>query len=495
MGPQHRIIPAPAAFELHADGAFVLDADTRIVADPALPDAARIAEHLAALLRPATGLALPVSEGAGGGAANVIVLVHAPDGGDPGDEAYTLRVVPERITLSAAVPAGAFRGVQTLRQLLPARIESQESVFTPGPWTAPACTVRDRPRFGWRGAMLDVARHFIPVHEVKQFIDAMALYKLNVLHLHLTDDQGWRIEIQSWPALARVGGSTQVGGGPGGYYTRDDYAEIVRYAQDRYITVIPEIDVPGHVHAALASVPELNAGGAAPAPYQGIRVGFSALPVESEAALRLVDDVLRELAEITPGPYLHIGGDEVESIPDEAYAAFIERVQESVARTGKRAVGWEEIAKSRLLPGTVVQHWKNDTVGRVAKEGARLVLSPASRVYLDMKYDARTELGLPWAGYVEVRDAYGWDPASLLPEVEEADVLGIEAPLWTETVRNLTAAFYLVFPRLPAIAEVGWTPAAEREWEGFRVRLAAHAPRWRLLGINYHRSPQVDWDE
>jgi hexosaminidase len=494
MIPQHSIVPAPAAIDLVAGEPFVFDQDTRIVADPALPDSERLAEYLAGLLRPSTGFGLHVTTDHRSDATNAVVLQSAPEAGETGGEAYTLEVAPGRITLAAAEPAGAFRGVQTLRQLLPAAVEAHESTFTKGPWTVPACRISDRPRFGWRGAMLDVARHFLTVHEVKQFIDAMALYKLNVLHLHLTDDQGWRIEIDAWPELARTGGRTQVGGGGGGFYTRQEYAELVRYAQDRYITLVPEIDVPGHVHAALASVPDLNPDGVAPLPYGGIRVGFSALPVDADLTYRLLADVLREVAEMTPGPYIHIGGDEVESLPEEAYVAFIERVQEMVARTGKQMVGWEEIARARLRPGTVVQHWRSDSVTQALGHGAKLVLSPASKVYLDMKYDAGTELGLPWAGYVEVRDAYEWDPATLLTGVEEHDVLGVEAPLWSETLRNITAAFYMAFPRLPALAEVGWTPAADRDWEDFRRRLAAHAARWRLLGINYHRSPQIEWD-
>jgi hexosaminidase len=224
-------------------------------------------------------------------------------------------------------------------------------------------------------------------------------------------------------------------------------------------------------------------------------VGFSTVCVDNEESYRLIADVMGELAGLTPGPYLHMGGDEVEVLTHEQYARFVERVQQIVASTGKRMVGWEEITKAQLMPSTLVQQWKSDSATAALRHGAKLILSPSSRVYLDMKYDERTELGLDWAGRVEVDEAYGWDPATYLAGVGEDNIIGVEAPLWAETLENLTAAQYMAFPRLPAVAEIGWTPRDGREWENFRHRLAAHAPRWRLLGINYYRSPRVPWGE
>ncbi len=364
----------------------------------------------------------------------------------------------------------------------------------------------DRPRFAWRGAMLDVARHFFSVDEVKQFIDVLALYKLNTLHLHLSDDQGWRIQIDSWPRLAQYGGSTQVGGGAGGFYTKADYAEIVRYAQERFITIVPEIDLPGHTNAAIAAYPEIGCSRPTPGRpdmdvpgpslYTGIRVGWSSVCHDKEATYRFVDDVVRELAAMTPGPYLHLGGDEVEALTHEQYAAFVERVQEIVERHGKRMIGWEEIGKARLRPGTVAQMWRGvvaDSALRALHQGNKLVMSPGPKTYLDMKYTPATELGLRWAGYIELRTAYDWDPVTFYRGTSESDILGVEAPLWSETVQNITAAMYLVMPRLPAIAEVGWSEQGRRDWESFRARIAPHAPRWRFLGVNYHPTPQVDW--
>jgi hexosaminidase len=318
-----------------------------------------------------------------------------------------------------------------------------------------------------------------------------------VLHLHLTDDQGWRIAISSWPRLAEHGGATQVGGGPGGHYTQRDYAEIVGYALDRHITVVPEIDVPGHTNAALASYPELTCDGRAPERYSGTEVGFSSLCLDKEVTYRFLDEVIGEVAALTPGDYIHIGGDEAHTVGEREYVAFIERLQRIVRAHRKHAIGWQEITRAELLPTSVAQFWDTrapaDTVVEAARRGTRLVLSPGDRTYLDMKYDERTELGLDWAGYVEVRDAYDWDPATLLDGVGEDRVLGVEAELWSETLRTMADVELMAFPRLPGIAEVAWSPAERRTWDDYRRRLAAHGPRWSAMGVAYHPSPQVPW--
>ncbi|HEX6070767.1 MAG TPA: beta-N-acetylhexosaminidase [Longimicrobiaceae bacterium] len=483
------VIPAPAEVRPAGGAPFAITAGTAVVVETAAPEVQAVAEQLAHILRPATGFPIPVSPSAGAGA---IVLRLGGDAG-LGEEGYRLESRADRLELVANRAAGLFRGVQTIRQLLPATIEMELRAGRDASWTIPAGVIVDRPRFAWRGAMLDVARHFFSVAEVKQYIDALALYKINILHLHLSDDQGWRIEIRSRPQLAEVGGLTQVGGGPGGFYTQEEYAEIVRYAQERYMTVVPEIDMPGHTNAALVAFPQLSCGTRPPAPYTGTAVGFSTFCVDNEETYRLIEDVMRELAALTPGPWLHMGGDEVEALTDEQYAHFVERVQEIIARTGKQMVGWEEITKARLLPTTLSQQWKSDSTAAAVQQGVKLIMSPASRAYIDMKYDDDTEIGLDWAGQRDVEATYDWDPATFTAGITESDIVGVEAPLWTETVKNLTAAQYLVFPRLPAIAEIGWSPAARREWSSFRYRLAAQAPRWRILGINYYRSPQVPW--
>ena len=312
-----------------------------------------------------------------------------------------------------------------------------------------------RPRFEWRGVMLDVARHFFAPADVKRFIDTIAPLQLNRLHLHLTDDQGWRLEITSWPKLADVGGRTAVGGGTGGFYSQDDYRDLVAYATERGITIVPEIDVPGHVNAALVAYPELAPDGVQPEPYTGIDVGFSTLDTENALTYRFVDDVLREVAALTPGPYLHVGGDEAAATKPDGYAKFLTRVLELVQVHGKTPVGWEEIAKVPLPRGTLVQHWKDGEAARAAvRQGARVIMSPATRTYLDMKLDATTRLGLEWAGYVGVRDASRWDPATQVEGVGEAEVIGVEACLWSETLETYHDVEEMAFPRLVGIAGV-----------------------------------------
>ena len=498
----HNVVPVPGSVTAAKGAPFALTPTTTIVVPSAGGEAARVGEALAALLRRATGFPLPVSVADGAVPRGAIALrLGGPS--ELGDEGYELTISADSMRLMAAAPAGLFHATQTLRQLLPASIEAEQSVVRmASAWTVPPGRILDRPRFAWRGAMLDVARHFFSTREVKQFIDLLALYKLNTLHLHLSDDQGWRIAIDSWPRLTGVGGSTEVGGRSSGFFTKQDYAEIVRYAQDRYVTIVPEIDMPGHTNAAIAAYPELGCsrptpgiygGTQPPGTYTGIQVGWSTFCPDSDVTYRFVDDVVRELALMTPGPYLHIGGDEVHALSPLQYAHFVERVQEIVYKYGKTMVGWEEVGSARLRPTSIAQQWKSDSALLALRQGAKLILSPASKTYLDMKYTPSTELGLTWAGLVELRTSYDWDPLTYLKGVQEQSVAGVEAPLWSETVQNITAAQYLVMPRLPAVAEVGWSAASERDWENFRRRIAAHAGRWRLLGINYYPSPQVSW--
>jgi len=485
------LIPLPVSIERHS-GTFDIVPGATIFVAPGDERALKVARYLADLISispesPArvetvTG---PVPEGS-------IHLSTSLTGTASGPESYSLTIAPSGVSLTAPAPAGLFYGVQTIRQLLPSSIE--HDAVRPLPLALPAGRVSDSPRFGWRGAMLDVARHFFEVNDVKRYIDLLAMLKMNRLHLHLADDQGWRIEIKSWPNLAEHGGRSAVGGGPGGFYTQEQYADLVAYANDRFITIVPEIDMPGHTNAALSSYPELNCDGAAPPPYTGIEVGFSALCVDKEVTYKFIEDIVREIGGLTTGPYFHIGGDEVKKLTDEQYRGFIDRVQRIVAAHGKEAIGWDEIAPAPLLPTTIVQHWRPEaSLDEVIEKKVRVIMSPAHKAYLDMKYHEATPIGLNWAAYIEVRDAYDWEPASLVNDLPEAAMLGIEAPLWSETIATIRDAEYLAFPRMAAVAEIGWTAADRRDWEDFRDRLGAQARRWAALGINFYRSRQVDW--
>ncbi|MGE5826791.1 MAG: beta-N-acetylhexosaminidase [Micromonosporaceae bacterium] len=490
--PMGGLVPVPMRVEPARGVRFVLTDQTTIQADPG---GLGVSQWLAELLRPSTGYPLPVRVGTTEAGADLRLSLT----GDAafGSEGYELTVTREELTLRAGTPAGLFRAAQTLRQLFAPEIERRSPQS--GPWSVPGGRIVDRPRYAYRGVMLDVARHFFPVDVVKRLIDLAALHKVNHLHLHLTDDQGWRIAIDSWPRLASYGGGTEVGDGPGGFYTKAEYRDLVAYAAARFVTVVPEVDLPGHTNAALASYPELTGDGLAPERYTGIDVGFSSLCAEKEITYRFLDDVFGELAELTPGPYLHLGGDEAKTTGAAEYAAMVERAQQIVARHGKTAVGWQEIAAAQLAPDTVVQLWDvGQGVARLATaagHGTRVILSPADRAYLDMKYDERSRLGLTWAGYVSVADAYAWDPATYLPGVPEAAILGLESPLWTETARGVADLDYLAFPRLAVIAELGWSPARSRDWAQFRQRLAAQGSRWAALGVGFYRSPDVPWPD
>jgi hexosaminidase len=491
----NNLIPKPVTtsdsgyvFELtNASGIIIADSTTELM---------KVAQYLAGKLKPATGFSL-----------NVVVSKEAPTAGNiylllvSGDsiknaEGYQLTVDKQSLSLKASAVSGLFRGVQTIRQLFPAAIES--STPQKGPWHITAGVINDYPEYQLRGSMLDVARHFFGVEDVKRYIDLIAYYKMNLLHLHLSDDQGWRIEIKSWPKLTTYGGSTQVGGGKGGFYTQEQYKEIVQYAADRYITIIPEIDMPGHTNAALASYPELNCNPKDfnPKLYTGTEVGFSTLCTKNENVYRFIDSVIRELAAITPGEYIHIGGDESHATKKEDYIPFVNRVQGIVKKYGKRVIGWDEIALSTLQPNTVAQYWADSANSvNAIKQGAKIMMSPARYAYLDMQYDSTSKYGLHWAAYIEVDDAYKWDPATLVKGIARENIIGIEAPLWSETVARMDEIEYLVFPRLPGYAEIGWSPVAGKNWEEYKIRLGKHGSRMKAMGIDFYKSTKVPWED
>ena len=483
--PPISVIPAPAELSID-DGTLELTRDVRIVASAGTEPTA---ELLAPILRRSTGFAVPVAAGTAGRAGDIVLVLDAGRA-ELGEEGYEL-VVADQVTIRAASPAGVFYGCQTLRQLLPPAIE-RRGLVADASWPIPRVTITDHPRFAWRGFMLDVARHFFGVDEVLRYIDLIASYKLNRLHLHLTDDQGWRIAIASRPLLTEVGAQTQVGGGPGGYFTREDYATIVDYAAARFVTVVPEIDLPGHTNAALASYAELNESGQATQPYTATSGGFSSLWLTDPGALAFATDVLTEIAAMTPGPYVHIGGDEAYATAPEQYAAFIAELQVILRDRGKTMIGWEEVTKANVTPGFVGQFWLAEArASEIVAKGGRVIVSPATHAYLDMQYDFETPAGQSWAGFTNVEKAYAWDPVPV--GLGEADVLGVEAPLWTEFVTTPAEIDLMVFPRLPGHAEIGWSPAAPRTWDEYRERLARHGERLDAMGVGYYRATNVDW--
>ncbi len=493
--PLQAIVPVPVSVQA-VSGEYALTAGTKIYTQAGSAPARAVGDYLAGILRRSTGFALPVSDAGSGTPADGISLLLSGANPSVGAQGYQLNSTSASVILRATTAQGLFGGVQTLRQLLPGKVES--STVQTGPWTIPGANILDYPRFAYRAAMLDVARHFHPVTTVKRYIDQIAQYKINHLHLHLTDDQGWRIQIDSWPRLATYGGSTQVGGGAGGYYTKAQYTEIVNHAASRFITIIPEVDMPGHTNAAQASYAELNCNNTAPPLRTDIAVGYSSLCIPKDITYTFVADVIREIAALTPGPYFHIGGDEAQATTDADYLAFMNRIVPMVAANGKQIIGWHEIGKATLPSTASPQFWGTNTssteVSNAVARGSKVILSPANKAYLDMKYNASTPIGLSWAGYIEVQDAYNWNPGAYLNGIPESAVRGVESPLWSETVVTPANIDYLAFPRLAAHAELGWSPWSTHDWNVFRVRLGAQAPRWQAQGINYYASTQVPWD-
>ncbi|RCV59209.1 beta-N-acetylhexosaminidase, partial [Marinitenerispora sediminis] len=487
-------------------------AATEIAADAA---SAGTAAWLRTELGAATGWPLPPpASGAlpGEPPPRIVLAVDAAAGLGP--EGYRLRVDGRAAHVTGHDPAGVFYGAQTLRQLLPPAAYRRAPLAAPV-WELPRLEIQDRPRFRWRGCLLDVARHFLPKHQVLRFIDLLAMHKLNVLHLHLTDDQGWRLEIGRYPRLTEVGSwrrESQVGAGPaarfdgrphGGFYTQDDIREIVGYAAARHITVVPEIDVPGHSQAAIAAYPWLGESGE-------LEVGREWGIIEhvlnvSDATLDFYRDVFDEVMELFPSEYICVGGDECpktqwrasetarrrmreEGLADEEelQSWFIRQLDAHLTARGRRLLGWDEILEGGLAPGATVASWRGTEGGvAAARAGHDVVMCPTSTAYLDYRQSASDEEPIPVGHVLGAADVYAAEPVppELTPE-EAAHVLGAQVNVWTEHMDSPRAVDYMVFPRLPAFAEVVWSHGA-RDYARFRPRLEAHLERLDALGVEY----------
>lgn len=496
-----------------------------------------VANRLARLLRSATGYPVPVSSRPATSQAGAISITVDPAadytvrGAAPAAESYTLDVDRTGVDITARTAHGAFNAIQTLRQLLPGWINAGRRVNTG--WQVPAVHIEDAPRFGYRGVMLDVARSFQDADSVKRYIDTLVQLKMSHLHLHLADDQGWRIEITNegraagdtidYRRLTSVSGKTAVNDldrgyqrelGRTGYYTQAEYRSIVKYARDRFVTVVPEIDVPGHTNAALHAIPELNTARSLPArnPSTGvvdwngtIDVGYSALDEQHPPTYDFVRHVFRQVAEMSGSPYVHIGGDESHAMGHARYVDFIRQAVPAVREaTGVGTIGWSEYAEAGLdqgagyWDGSVVQYWvgSGDWVRDFVAKGGKAVISDADGSYLDMKYDPSTPIGLSWAcsGDCDFDRYYNWDPTTTVEGgVAESGVLGVEGPLWSETVRGEDQAFYLALPRAAAILETGWTAADRKDPAGFAERLGGLGVHLTSAGTNYYESRRATW--
>ena len=460
------------------------------------------------------------AEGSGTRSAVAAALIRGAtrdlDAAGHGAEGYALRVGEDGVWVESSTPAGAFYAERTLEQL----IDRDDDGFF-----VRYAEILDQPRFAYRGVMLDVARHFHDASTVIALIGRAAALKLNVLHLHLTDDQGWRIALETHPELTERGSSSSTGGDPGGFYTREDVRLILDAAKRHHMMVVPEIDVPGHTHALGLSHPDLVAdpvigdeviavteeyGGELPragAPYTGLGVGFSSLRADAAGTESLLRDVFGEVAEMTPGRYVHLGGDEALGTAPNDYRALVSLAARIVVETGKTPIAWHEAGDADLPEGTVVQFWgfldpepeHARRVTRAVSRGSKVILSPADAIYLDMKYDSSTQAGLTWAnGPTSVERSYVWDPAEVIAGVTGDDILGVEAAIWTETIADAVVLEAMAFPRIASAAEAAWSQplgTRERDWASFRRRIGRRGPAWREAGIRFHPSPEIVWDQ
>lgn len=487
------LIPRP--LEINATGeAFGLDQYSAIITEEAEDGFSRAGSFLAEKISEKTGLHLQLNPQEDARGERNIYILKAADTAWQGREAYRLRISPDSVLLTSATAEGVFRGIQTIRQLIP---DSSIDTLAPQPlWPIPAGAIKDRPNFAYRGSMLDVARHFFSVDDVKKYIELLAYYKINVLHLHLTDDQGWRIEIKSWPKLTEIGGSTEVGGEAGGFYTQEEYQDLVAFAAERHMTIVPEVDMPGHTNAASVSYPFLNGNGKTPELYEGTRVGFSTFDTRKDSVYIFIDDVIREITDMSPGPYFHIGGDESHVTKKDDYIYFVNRVEKIVQKYGKRMIGWDEVATADVDSTSIAQFWASEENARMAVEkGMQVIISPAKKAYLDMQYDSLSKHGLHWAAFIPVDTAYIWTPENYSQGIPPEQILGVEAPLWSETISNIDELEYLAFPRVIGYSELSWSTAENRNWEDYKVRLARQAPFLDRMDVKYYPSDLIDWEK
>jgi len=510
------IIPRPASVQFD-DGEFVFERSTRVSAPSSLDS---IVAWLSRALGPATGLPLSRVDDA----QSVSSAVELALGLDLHPEGYRLSAGPEGIRIEGGTAAGVFYGCQALLQLLPPTVYRRSRVDGET-WRVPAIRIEDAPRFGWRGTMLDVARHFMPKHELLRFIDLMAMHRLNVLHLHLTDDKGWRIQIKRYPRLTEVGAwrsESQVGAAPdapgdgrphGGFYTQDDIREIVAYASERFITVVPEIESPGHVQAALAAYPELGVTGEQLEVWTRWGIDRNVLNVE-ESTVDFFLNVLGEVMDLFPSQYIGVGGDECPkdqwrddartqqrmselglANEDELQSWFMRRLDDRLTSRGRRLFGWDEILEGGLAQGATVASWRG-MAGAIAaaRQGHDVVACPDDQVYLDYRQSAGDDEPIPVSIVLTVSDVYHFEPVPVeLTDVEARHVLGGQANIWTEHMDSPRTVDYFAFPRLCALAEALWA-TGERDYDDFSGRLDEHRVRLDAIGVEYrHATGPLPW--
>jgi hexosaminidase len=498
---------------------FLVNRSTTILADVSQPEIENIARQLKETIDSATGYDLAISNNTDQTNNSISLNIDSDTPAYQNSEAYYLSATENQVNIEAQSANGLFYGVQSLLQLLPGHIYQTDYSLVPRnvEWTIPVVEIEDYPRFEYRGMHLDVCRHFFPVEFVKQYIDLIAMHKMNRFHWHLTEDQGWRIEIEQYPRLTEVGAwrdSTLVGhyGSEiwdgkryGGYYTQEEIREVVEYAQDRHVTVIPEIEMPGHASAALASYPEL--GCIEGKDYQvkttwGI---FEDIYCPSEQTFTFLENVLTEVMRLLPSEYIHIGGDEApkaqweeselaqqvierENLEDEheLQSYFITRIEKFLNANGRQIIGWDEILEGGLAPNATVMSWRGVEGGiEAAKQGHNVIMTPTSHVYLDYNQAPAEKEPLSIGGFSPLKEVYQFEPIPEELTAEEAQyVMGAQGNVWTEYIHSPDKAEYMAYPRASAIAEVTWSPKSKRNWTDFWRRLQTHFNRFEILDVN-----------
>jgi len=511
------LVPEPVSVEQHP-GHFTIGPRTSIAVRQTSPEFRAVARFLAERLRESTGYALPLDT-----AAKIPVPDQIFFGGSKvgGDEGYQLAVTSTArftgVSIAAQAPAGAFYAMQTLFQLLPPEFEYGSTVQGVE-WSIPCVYIQDNPRFPWRGMHLDVGRHFFGKKFVEEYIDLLSRYKLNIFHWHLTEDQGWRIEIKKYPRLTTVGSwrkETLGDGQPhGGYYTQDEVREVVAYARARFITIVPEIEMPGHSTAALASYPELSCTGGPFDVQTKWRVFDDVYCAGNDRTFEFLEDVLTEVMELFPGKFIHIGGDEcpktrwkvcprcqarirAEGLANEheLQSYFVRRIERFLNAHGRRLVGWDEILEGGLAPNATVMSWRGIDGGiAAATSGHDVVMSPTSNCYFDYTQGVTGE---PWAvgAYLPLERVYAYEPVpgGLTPE-QARHILGAQGNVWTEYIPFPPQAEYMAFPRACAMSEVVWTPAQKKDFHDFSARMAAQYDRFVFRGVNARIPPPTGYE-
>ena len=517
------IIPAPASMVCH-EGSFVITGKARIIVSTLNSETKLSADLLALLVNNPTKQILPVIEGVKPINGSLFLAL------DPSikyDEGYTLVITPDGVTVRAKTAVGLFYAVQTIRQLLPIQVE-KPVVIKGLKLSLPLCEITDEPRFAYRGMHLDVGRHLFPVASIKRYIDMLALHKMNTFHWHLTEDQGWRIEIKKYPRLTEIGAyrkETVLGqqkkinntfdGKPyGGFYTQEEVREIVAYAGSKFITVLPEIEMPGHALAALTSYPELSCTGG---PFEVRKlwgVDEDVFCAGNEQVFTFLQDVLTEVMDLFPSKYIHIGGDECpkkrwekcpkcqKRIKDEGLknefelqSYFIRRIEKFVSSKGRNIIGWDEILEGGLAPGATVMSWRGEAGGiEAAKSGHNVIMTPGKYTYF-CYYQSENHDGQPLAlgGYVPLELVYGYNPTPKeLSADEQKHILGLQGCLWSEQIPTPEVLEFMSYPRTFAIAETGWTPDHVKNFESFVSRLKDLGKRYDALGIDYFKGEYRD---